>query len=110
MKKIEVQAAAEVSFVVRKGTVSVPKGTGIEMEAFHAPLFQYNILTVGMLTRHFNINFTMDPSAINYISTCIISVRSTGKKVSFFEIDADRLYGTKAGDENIFTDVHALPS
>lgn len=63
METQDLQAVAEVSILVGKGPVSIPLSNVLCMDAYHAPRFQTNIISVGLLTRHFNGMFSIDPPA-----------------------------------------------
>jgi len=92
MEIADVQAASELSIIVGRGKVLIPLEGGFYMEAYHAPHFQSNILSVGLLTSHYNILFTMEPPSRNGLSSCIFSQRSSNKIIKVIEIGNDGLY------------------
>ena len=82
-----------MSTIVGKGKVFTPLTGGYLFEAYHAPYFQANILSVGLLTQSFKMIFIMDPQARNSIITCVLTQRNTNKIVEMVEIGDDGLYG-----------------
>ena len=53
-----VKAASADSILVGKGIVTLPIEGGIKFEAFHAPQFGSNIISVGLLSRLYEILFS----------------------------------------------------
>lgn len=91
----QVQAASELSVLVSKGQIYIHLAGGIFLDAYHAPYFQTNIISGGMLTESLNVNFTKDQPARNNLSTCLIYERSTKRLCNSFEICPDGLYRIK---------------
>lgn len=88
----QVQAAAEVSILVGKGQIYIPLAGGLVITAYHAPHFQTNIVSVGMLTDMLNVSFSKDPPARNNVSTCLVYKRRSAKPCNMIEINSDGLY------------------
>ena len=56
----DVIAASDVSILGSQGEVSIPPGVRMVIEAYHAPHFSSNILSVGLLSLDFIVAFSDD--------------------------------------------------
>ncbi len=68
IKEENVQGANATSEIVGKGTISLPIGGGIDVEAYHAPKFSSNIISVGLLQKNFEIVFSESIAGIQAAS------------------------------------------
>ena len=89
IKEEDVQSASGVSRIVGVGTVFIPIGGGFYFEAYHAPEFGENILSVSKLSTFFTIEFSTDD--LGNQSICRMSAKPSGKLV-FKSPETDGLY------------------
>lgn len=73
------QSAIGISQIVGVGQVLIPVNGGIYFEAYHAPEFGENILSVSKLSRFFTIEFSSEESGER--SFCRMTSKQTGKVV-----------------------------
>lgn len=98
-KKI-VKSASGVSIFVEKGLVELPSDNDHFSEAYHAPQFSTNKLSVGVLTVRYKILFTIDSPAKLGVSTCNVTHRSK-TKVALTSPISDGLFIVKKSDYSI---------
>ena len=74
IKEENVQGANATSKIVGKGTVTLPIGDGINVEAYHAPKFSSNIISVEWLQKNFEIVFS---ESISVYPGCLFMKKGT---------------------------------
>jgi len=101
-----VTVASSTSMVVGNGTICVPIDGGIHIEAYHAPEFSTNILSVGKLSEFFTVMFTSDPPAIAGVPTCIIYRRGSTSIVYQTQVE-DGLFTLNDSDNSSASSLEA---
>lgn len=77
----KVKSAAGQSSIVGRGTVRLPIDDGITVEAFHAPLFSWNILSVGKLSYMYDITLSTEINNSEKTSFCIFKRKGSASVI-----------------------------
>ncbi len=80
MNEEPVQGAMGITKIIGKGYVKLPTENSIPVEAYHAPMFSANILSVALLSDHYEVVFS---KSLNNYSACFFMCKKT------FEIVAE---------------------
>lgn len=69
MNKAVVKPSSGTTLIVGKSTVLVPMDCGAIVEAYLAPEFDTNIMSVMEFSEFYNVSITRDPPAVAKVST-----------------------------------------
>ncbi len=99
-----VNAASSTSKLIGKGTVQLPIDGGVIVEAYYAPEFSANILSVRLLLKIFKMESDENESGKAY---CIIKDKNTSKPVlhAVFVVVMASQFGEEPGNEIKFVTV-----
>ena len=84
MTEETVKAAAGVTTIVIKGTVRMPVQGGMIVEAYHAPMYSSNILSVNLLSRTFEVLFS---TTIRGYEACYFLMQNSMKVMYEFRMN-----------------------